>query len=84
MEGTARILVRADPGTKNVEVEVLQKFFRANGQDSFTGEKSFMYGKSMANQRIEAWWAFVRNSETNWWMNFFNVDITCITSKARK
>lgn len=54
MEGTARI-VRADPGTKNVEVEVLQKFFRANGQDSFTGEKSLMYGKSMANQRVEAW-----------------------------
>lgn len=47
--GTARI-VRADPGTENVKVEVLQKFFRANGQDSFAGEKSFMYGKSTANQ----------------------------------
>ena len=47
--GTARI-VRADPGTENVKVEVLQKFFRANGQDSFFGEKIFMYGKSTANQ----------------------------------
>ena len=36
--GTAR-MVRADPGTENVKVEVLQKFFRANGQRRvlFTG-----------------------------------------------
>ena len=47
--GTARI-VRAGPGTENVKVEVLQKFFRANGRDSFSGDKSFMYGKSTANQ----------------------------------
>ena len=49
ISGTARI-VRADPGTENVKVEVLQKFYRANGRDSFSGEKSFMYGKSTANQ----------------------------------
>ena len=47
--GTAKI-VRADPGTENVKVEVLQNFFRANGRDSFSGDKSFMYGKSTANQ----------------------------------
>lgn len=49
MLGTARI-VRADRGTENVKVEILQKFFRADGQDSFAGEKSFMYGKSTTNQ----------------------------------
>lgn len=70
MKGTARI-VRADPGTENVKVEVLQKFYRANGRDSFSGEKSFMYGKSTANQRIEAWWAFLRNSDMDWWITFF-------------
>ena len=47
--GTARI-IRAGPGTENVKVEVLQKFFRANGWDNFAGEKSFMFGKSTANQ----------------------------------
>ncbi|CAH3115492.1 unnamed protein product [Porites lobata] len=70
MKGTARI-VRADPGTENVKVEVLQKFFRANGRDSFSGDKSFMYGKSTANQRIEAWWAYLRHSDMDWWINFF-------------
>ena len=49
MSGTARI-VRADRGTENVKVEVLQKVSRANGRDSFAGDKSFMYRKSTANQ----------------------------------
>lgn len=49
MLGTARI-VRADRGTENVKVEILQKFFRADGRDSFAAEKSFMYGKSTTNQ----------------------------------
>lgn len=100
--GTAMI-IRADPGTENVKVEVLQRFFRANGQDSF------MYGKSRANQvklkmfsqrtpmynaafmlarppyptsNTSQW--LLRNSETNWWMNFFKVDIPCITSKRQE
>ena len=33
-----------------MKVEVLQTFYRANGRDSLSGEKSFMYGKSTANQ----------------------------------
>lgn len=49
MLGTAR-LVRADRGTENVKAKILQKFFRADGQDSFAGEKSFIYGKSTTNQ----------------------------------
>lgn len=49
MLGTSSI-VRTDPGTENVKVEVIQQIFRANGRDSFAGEKSFMYGKSTANQ----------------------------------
>ena len=34
----------------NRECKVLQNFLRANGRDSFSGDKSFMYGKSTANQ----------------------------------
>ncbi|CAH3029504.1 unnamed protein product, partial [Porites evermanni] len=49
MKGRIWPIVRADPGTENVKVEVLQNFFRANGRDSFSGDKSFMYGKSTAN-----------------------------------
>ena len=27
---------------------------------------SFMYGRSVSNQRIEAWWSFLRKSDTDW------------------
>ena len=49
----------------------MQRFFRRDGNDALCGEKSFMYGKSVSNQRIEAWWSFLRKSETDWWMKFF-------------
>lgn len=39
--------------------------------DSMAGEKSFLYGCSVSNQRIEAWWSFLRNNDTDWWINFF-------------
>ena len=52
-----------------------QRFLRRNCQDNLAGEKSFLYGKSVANQRIEAWWAFLRKSNTHWWINFFK-DLT--------
>ncbi|KAK2564191.1 hypothetical protein P5673_012435 [Acropora cervicornis] len=61
MEGTARI-VHADPGAENVNLEVLQKF-KGQWSGQFCWREEFY--------RIEAWWAFLRNSETNWWMNFF-------------
>lgn len=64
-------IVRADAGTENVNVSGIQRFLRRNDQDSFKSEKSFMYGKSTSNQRIESWWSFLRKSFTDWWMNFF-------------
>ena len=30
-----------------------------------------MYGRSVANQRIEAWWSFLKQSCTSWWIDFF-------------
>ena len=58
-------IVRADAGTENVNVSGIQRFLRRNDEDSFGGEKSFMYGKSTSNQRIESWWSFLRK-----WMEF--------------
>jgi hypothetical protein len=52
--GTAR-RIRADCGTENTHVAQIQRFLRRNYVDSFAKEKSFIYGKSVANQRIEAW-----------------------------
>lgn len=34
----------------------MQRFFRQLDSDGFSGNKSFMYGRSTSNQRIEAWW----------------------------
>ena len=52
--GVPRV-VRADRGTENVNVCAIQRFLRADSEDSFAGEKSFMYGTSTSNQIIESW-----------------------------
>ncbi|CAH3196632.1 unnamed protein product [Porites evermanni] len=70
LNGAPRI-VRADCGTENVIVAGLQRFFRSEATDDFSGDKSFLYGKSSANQRIEAWWSFPRKSHADWWINYF-------------
>ena len=63
--------LRADRGTENGCVEEMQMFFRRNHPDSFAGEKSFLYGRSTANQRIEAWWGTLRKQSAQFWMNLF-------------
>lgn len=35
------------------------------------GLKSFIYGKSTTNQRIESWWGILRKLGIHWWINFF-------------
>lgn len=36
-----------------------------------SGEKSFLYGRSVANQRIEAWWGQLRRGASDWWITHF-------------
>lgn len=67
---TAQI-VRADRGTENVYVAGIQRFFRRDGVDGFAGNNSFIYGKSVSNQRIEAWWSQLRKGCAEWWINHF-------------
>lgn len=69
--GGAPSIVRADYGTENVKVAGIQRFLRRDGTDSFAGGNSFMYGKSVSNQRIEAWWGQLRKNSTDWWINHF-------------
>ena len=64
-------IIRGDRGTENAFIARIQRHLRTHHNDSFAGEKSFLYGRSVSNQRIEAWWSFLRKTETNWWMNFF-------------
>ena len=67
----APLICRGDAGTENGMVAAMQRFFRRDGNDAFSGEKSFLYGRSVSNQRIEAWWSYLRKTDTNWWMNYF-------------
>lgn len=62
---------RSDAGTENVNVAAMQRFFRRDANDEFAGEKSFLYGKSTSNQRIEGWWTFLRKSESDFWIKYF-------------
>ena len=70
--GTARI-IRGDRGTENVSLAAIQHFFRRSCDDDFSGAKSFMYGKSTTNQRIEAWWGRLRQGCADWWIEFFKI-----------
>ena len=70
ISGVPKTIV-ADRGTENVYLAASQRFFRRNHGDSAAGEKSFRYGRSVSNQRIEAWWSLLRRTCTNWWMNYF-------------
>lgn len=65
------MILRADRGTENTNIAFLQPFLWDQGVDSFAKEKSFMYGRSTSNQRIEAWWGQLRKNAAGWWMDFF-------------
>lgn len=65
------MLVRTDCGTENGIIAAMQSFFRAGGDDAFAGEKAHIYGSSHSNQRIEAWWSFLRRNRSSFWMDFF-------------
>ena len=43
---------------------------RRRHSDSFAGDKSFQYGKSVSNQRIEAWWSFLKKDLLEDWVNY--------------
>ena len=49
----------------------MQRFFRRLSTDDFSGNKSFMYGRSTSNQQIESWWGLLRKGCTDWWIRFF-------------
>ena len=69
--GVPRI-VRPDNVTENCNVAGIQRFFRRDADDAFAGDNSFLYGRSVSNQRIESWWSFLRKTDSDpGWMQFF-------------
>ena len=65
------MLVHTDCGTENGIIAAMQSFFRASGDDAFADEKAHIYGLSHSNQRIEAWWSFLRCNRSGFWIDFF-------------
>jgi hypothetical protein len=63
--------IRADLGTENVGVAEIQKFLRRNHRDEQAANASFLYGKSVNNQRIESMWGMIRRQGIQYWMNLF-------------
>ena len=72
LDGCPRI-VRADMGTENSRIRDCQRFLRRHGCDDFANERSFLYGRSTSNQRIESWWAFLRKECVQFWMDTLNL-----------
>ena len=63
--------IRSDRGTEHVGVERMQKQLRADHTDEHSGDRSFIYGTSVTNQRIEWMWGLVRRQGMQYWINFF-------------
>ena len=64
-------VIRGNRGTENVILWGIQRFFRRNHTDSQSKDRSFIYGHSKSNQRIESSWSRLFKSMTSWWINFF-------------
>ncbi|KAJ8318742.1 LOW QUALITY PROTEIN: hypothetical protein KUTeg_003833 [Tegillarca granosa] len=63
--------IRSDLGTENGYIADMQKFLRRDHGDTFSGERSFLYGKSTHNQRIEWFWGLLRKEMGQCFMDFF-------------
>ena len=70
VRGAPRIC-RGDASTEKMSIAAIQHFFRRNATDAFQGDKSFLYGRSVSNQRIEGWWAFLRKTKSDWWISYY-------------
>lgn len=64
-------VIRADRGTENVHVEIMQRLLRRNHTDQFSADRSFLYGRSTSNQRIEFFWGIARRHCLQFWMDAF-------------
>lgn len=60
--------LRADMGTENSSIRDIQQFLRQNDLDLQSGERSFIYGRSTSNQRIESWWGILRKECVEFWL----------------
>lgn len=57
-----RSVIREDIGTENVRIAAIQRYLRNEGGDSWSMKKSFLYGRSVANQEKSNCSSFCCNS----------------------
>ena len=69
LQGVPKI-IRGDRGTENSLIRDIQIALRLQHTDTFSGEHSFLYGRSSANQRIEAWWSYLQRMCSRHWVNY--------------
>ena len=65
------LVLRTDNGSENGNMAAMQAYFRRDENDEHSGQKDHRYGSSPSNQRIEAWWSFLKKGKTTWWIDFF-------------
>lgn len=70
MKGGCPARIRTDMGTENGHMRDMQRAMRWEHEDEFA-RKCFIYGASTHNQRIEAWWGFLRTHNAQYWMDVF-------------
>ncbi|XP_072223124.1 uncharacterized protein [Leuresthes tenuis] len=63
-------IVRGDLGTENGRVKDFQRFLVPIPPDGTAG--SYLEGASIANQRIEYWWNFLRSQCVEFWLSLFS------------
>ena len=61
-------VIRSDKGSENVLIESLQIGLRTNHEHKFSGEKSYIKGRSVRNQRIESYWGQMRRHTIDFYM----------------
>ena len=65
------VSIRSDKGSENTLIDVLQMGLRSKHDDPLSGTKSFIKGKSTANQRIESWWGQMRKQNADFYIQLF-------------
>ena len=63
--------IRSDDGTENSVIEAIHTYLRSAHNDENAGMGCFAFGRSTANQRIEAYWSQLVKDGPGWWINFF-------------
>lgn len=71
VSGTTAHVICGDMGIENVRIADIQLYLRHKAKESWSGEKGFLCGQSVANQRIEGGWGQLWRGAPDWWMIHF-------------